>query len=51
MSLDDNIQFNPKILAGVDPNNPKEAAPHTNPINFDVRVAPNGSMDKKTFLD
>eukprot|EP00978_Attheya_sp_CCMP212_P027247 scaffold91161_cov32-Attheya_sp.AAC.1 len=54
-SLDDEFRFDPKYLAGlcnldVDPNNPKEAH-HSNPMNFDVRVTPNGSMDKQHFLD
>jgi hypothetical protein len=54
-SLDDEFRFDPKYLSGlcnldVDPNNPKEGH-HSNPMNFDVRVTPNGSMDKQHFLD
>ena len=53
VSLDDEIRFDPKYLSGLgnldaDPNDPKETR---NPMNFDVRVTPNGSMDKQRFLD
>eukprot|EP00978_Attheya_sp_CCMP212_P011698 scaffold28980_cov98-Attheya_sp.AAC.2 len=49
------FRFDPNYLAGlcnldVDPNNPKEAH-HSNPMNFDIRVTPNGSMEKQHFLD
>eukprot|EP00978_Attheya_sp_CCMP212_P032013 scaffold123217_cov49-Attheya_sp.AAC.1 len=53
--LDDEIRFDPKYLSGLgnldaDPNDPKESH-QRNTMNFDVRVTPNGSMDKQRFLD
>eukprot|EP00978_Attheya_sp_CCMP212_P016810 scaffold44404_cov55-Attheya_sp.AAC.2 len=55
VSLDDQFRFDPKYMSGLgnldaDPNGPKESH-QRNPMNFDVRVTPNGSMDKQRFFD
>jgi hypothetical protein len=51
-SLDDEFQFNPKYLDGLADLDADPEKPHLhNPMNFDVRCTPNGSMDKQRFLD
>eukprot|EP00978_Attheya_sp_CCMP212_P004903 scaffold10743_cov58-Attheya_sp.AAC.4 len=55
VSLDENFRFDPKYLSRLgnldaNPNDPKESH-QRKPMNFNVRVTPDGSMDKQRFLD